>query len=86
MNTQFLITSEQAADHVFNCSLRQFHNLRKAVGFPAPVLVAPRIVRWVRTELETYAVSALPRTAGDEPPQLIAARAAKAATKPEPSL
>lgn len=66
---------------LLSVSLRQFHNLRKIDGFPAPRLLAARSPRWLRSELEAFLVN-MPRSLSDEPAQLAAARAAKAAGQP----
>lgn len=48
--------------------------------FPKPVMLGgPRSSRWIRTEIEAWIASRPRRVAGDEPSQLTAARAAKAA-------
>ena len=60
-------------------SVRQFHLLRSEdPAFPKPVLLGgPRSSRWIRTELADY-VATRPRVTREEPPQLAAARAARA--------
>ncbi|MBT9486567.1 MAG: hypothetical protein IV093_03560 [Rubrivivax sp.] len=66
-----LLTAEQAAREVFGVSERTFHKLRLAPWMPRPVVCGPRILRWVRSELET-AVLNMPRQAqpNPEPTQL----------------
>jgi predicted DNA-binding transcriptional regulator AlpA len=66
-----LLTAAQAAREVFGVSERTFHTLRLAPWMPRPVVCGPRILRWVRSELET-AVLNMPRQAqpAAEPPQL----------------
>lgn len=71
----FLLNVSQAAT-LLGVSVRTFRVLTKSEGFPAPRALGPRNTRWVRSELEAYAV-ALP--AVEEHRQLADARAAKAA-------
>ncbi|MGH9255251.1 MAG: helix-turn-helix transcriptional regulator [Vicinamibacterales bacterium] len=55
-------------------SERRFHELRRAPGFPAAVVLGVRSVRWLREELADYARS-LPRVGVlNEPAQLQARR------------
>lgn len=75
----YSLNASESAKHI-GISLRSF---RKLVAddptFPAAVcLGGPRSSRWIRTELEAY-VASRPRVHREEPPQLAAARAAKAA-------
>ena len=72
-----LVDATQAAQ-LLNISLRGFHNLRKTVGFPAPIVLGQRTTRWVYADLMAYFATA-PRKLAEEPKQLAAARAAKAA-------
>ena len=76
-----ILLSAASAARLLSVSLRQFHNLRKAAGFPAPIPLGPRSTRWVRSELQTYLVS-MPRGEAHEPAPLAAARAAQAAGRP----
>jgi predicted DNA-binding transcriptional regulator AlpA len=65
------LTAEQAAREVYGTSERTFHNMRAAGLVPAPVVLGPRLLRWVRSELES-AVLQMPRqlTPQGEPKQL----------------
>jgi predicted DNA-binding transcriptional regulator AlpA len=75
-----LLDARQTAA-LLGISLRTFRERCKEPGFPAARSLGPRSTRWVRTELESYAVS-LPTAPQDEPPQLTAARKARAARMP----
>jgi predicted DNA-binding transcriptional regulator AlpA len=55
-----LLTAAQAAAEVYGTSERTFHNMRKAGLIPPPVVLGPRLLRWVRNELEA-AVQSMPR-------------------------
>ena len=73
-----LLDARQSAA-LLGVSLRLYVDLAKAPGFPAARSLGPRCTRWVRSELEAYAM-ALPKMkrSDAEPSQLAAARAAKA--------
>jgi len=78
---KILVSAAEGAE-LLDISLRAFHSLRKDdAGFPAARSLGPRNVRFVRSELEAYAV-ALPAVRADEPPQLAAARVQRAAGRP----
>ena len=66
-----LLTAEQSAREVYGTSERTFHKMREAGLIPAPVVLGPRLLRWVRSELEA-AVAAMPRQSQpvSEPAQL----------------
>jgi predicted DNA-binding transcriptional regulator AlpA len=74
----FLVNAQQGAKEVYGVSVRQFWLLINRPDAPKSIPLGPRTTRWVRRELEEHAAS-LPRVKRDEPPQLTAARAAKAA-------
>lgn len=74
----FLVNAHQGAREVYGVSVRQFWVLIKRPDAPKSIPLGPRTTRWVRRELEEHAAS-LPRAMRDEPAQLTAARAAKAA-------
>lgn len=59
-NRPALLTAEQAARDVLGVSERTFHTLRHQPWMPRPVVLGPRIVRWVRQELE-HAAANIPR-------------------------
>jgi len=59
----FLVSAETAAKEVFAVSERFFDEFKRMPGFPAPLALGPRTTRWVRAELEAFALS-LPRTQG----------------------
>lgn len=80
MTDRFLVDAKEGAA-LLGISLRSFRDLIKTSGFPAARSLGPRSQRWVRSELETYAL-ALPTVKRDEPQQLAAARAARAAGRP----
>lgn len=66
-----LLTDEQAARDVLGMSPRTFAEVMKAPWMPKPIVLGPRMRRWVRAELEAALVNA-PRqtTQGSEPAQL----------------
>jgi predicted DNA-binding transcriptional regulator AlpA len=70
-----LLTAEQAAREVYGTSERTFHKMRAAGLVPPAVVLGPRLLRWVRSELEA-AVAAMPRQAApaSEPHQLLRKR------------
>ena len=76
-----LLTAEQSAKEVFGVSERTFHNLRDQPWMPRPVVLGPRILRWVRGELEAAALN-MPRQQQpqSEPAQLQRRRAAQPRT------
>ena len=62
---------------LFGISKRKFHELRHEPWMPKPVVLGPRVVRFVRAELEA-AVAQMPRTDAQhtEPHQLRLGRSA----------
>lgn len=74
---RILVDAREGAD-LFGVSERAWAALIKTPGFPAARSLGPRSTRWLRSELEAYAAT-LPVVQRDEPPQLAAARAARAA-------
>jgi predicted DNA-binding transcriptional regulator AlpA len=70
-----LLTAEQAAREVYGTSERTFHKMRSAGLVPPAVVLGPRLLRWVRSELEA-AVQAMPRQQepATEPAQLLRSR------------
>ena len=68
-----LLTPAQAAREVFGISERSFHELRKSAWMPKPVVLGPRLIRFVRVELEA-ACAAMPRGTVAEPGQLSRSR------------
>ena len=74
-----LLTERQAAA-CLGVSMRKFHDLRREPWMPAPIVLGPRLHRWVRSEIESAAVSAMPRQSapGDEPAHLLRARIERA--------
>lgn len=76
----FLLDARQAAAFL-GMSLRLFRDASKEPGFPAGRALGPRSTRWVRSELEAFAMS-LPRVRREEPPHLTAARASRVAAEP----
>jgi predicted DNA-binding transcriptional regulator AlpA len=73
--TQALLTAEQAAREVYGICERTFHKMRAAGLVPPAVVLGPRMLRWVRSELEA-AVQAMPRQPQPEtePAQLLRRR------------
>lgn len=69
--TAALLTDEQAAREVLGMSARKFADVMKAPWMPKPVVLGPRMRRWVRSELEAAILNA-PRqdSPGGEPAQL----------------
>jgi predicted DNA-binding transcriptional regulator AlpA len=78
--TRLLLNAHESAD-LLGMSLRRFRDVCKEPTFPAGRELGPRSTRWLRSELEAYAAS-LPAVQRDEPRQLAAARAARAAGEP----
>ena len=66
-----LLTDEQAAREVMGMCVRKFADVMKEPWMPRPVVLGPRMRRWVRSELEAALINA-PRQAmpGSEPAQL----------------
>lgn len=66
-----LLTDEHAARDVLGISARKFADVMKEPWMPRPVVLGPRMRRWVRVELEAAILNA-PRQAmpGSEPAQL----------------
>jgi predicted DNA-binding transcriptional regulator AlpA len=54
-----LLTDDQSAQ-CLGVSVRKFHELRAEPWMPRPVCLGPRLLRWVRSELE-QAAAAMPR-------------------------
>jgi predicted DNA-binding transcriptional regulator AlpA len=67
-----LLSAVQAAA-VLGVSERTFHTLRHQSWMPLPVVLGPRIVRWVRHELEQAATN-MPRKQQPQPAQLLRGR------------
>jgi predicted DNA-binding transcriptional regulator AlpA len=76
-----LVDAKQGADEI-NVSLRLFRDLCKRADFPKARELGPRCHRWVLSELEAWAAALPTVSQGNEPPQLAAAREAKAAGLP----
>lgn len=68
---RILLTAEEAAD-LLGVSERTFIDLRKEEWMPLPLQLGPRMLRWVRVELEQALVSSAPRAARvqPQPPEL----------------
>lgn len=82
MTSPILLDARQSAAFL-GISLRKYRDLCKEPGFPAArSMGGPHTTRWVRPELEAYAVSLPAAKKDDEPPQLAAARKARAAGLP----
>lgn len=74
-----LLTSQQAAREVFGVSERKFHEFRTEDWFTAvarPRVLGPRIVRWVRAELEAAALNC-PTLTMAEPERLLRGKVEK---------
>lgn len=73
--TAALLTDEQAAREVLGMSARKFADVMKEPWMPRPVVLGPRMRRWVRSELEAAILNA-PRqaVAQGEPAQLARAK------------
>lgn len=66
-----LLTDEQAAREVMGMSARKFADVMKEPWMPRPVVLGPRMRRWVRAELEAAILNAPRQQAqGSEPAQL----------------
>lgn len=75
---KFLLTAAEGAE-LLGISERVFHNRRRVdPAFPAARSLGPRSVRFVRSEIESYAAH-LPAVRTNEPRQLAAARALRSA-------
>lgn len=89
MTTPLLLDWRESAA-LLGMSERKFRDACKEPGFPAARALGPRLHRWVRTELESYAVT-LPIAARQEPPELTEGRKgrlqrrAKALASPSPA-
>jgi predicted DNA-binding transcriptional regulator AlpA len=72
-----LLSAKQAAS-LIGFGERMFHALRKRDGFPQPIVLGPRAVRWRREEIQRW-VDALPANPVPriEPAQLFLARRAR---------
>lgn len=75
-----LLDARQSAAFL-GMSLRRFRDVCKEPGFPAARAHGPRNTRWVRTELEAFAVG-LPAQRQAEPEHLSAARKARTQKRP----
>ncbi len=74
-STESILVDAADGARLLGISERRFHELRRAPGFPAAIVLGVRSVRWLREELADYARS-LPRVAVlNEPAQLQARRA-----------
>jgi len=76
----FLLDARQSAA-LLGVSLRRYRDLCKEPGFPSARILGPRSTRWIRAELEKYAVN-LPVGLRDEPQHLTAARQARRERQP----
>lgn len=81
----YLLDASAAASEVFNCSERNFYELRKHPDFPPPVILGPRTVRYLRTSLEKFIDKLIADVAPQEPAQLIAGKAKRAAKRQQGS-
>lgn len=77
----YLLDARTAARQVFACSERNFYELRKRPDFPPPVILGPRIVRYRRADLEAFIGKLVADAAPQEPAQLIAGKARRAAKR-----
>jgi predicted DNA-binding transcriptional regulator AlpA len=64
-----LLTSDEAA-RLLGISKRTFHNLRHADGFPKPLVLSERIVRWRAKDIEAFIAALRPSESCQEPDQL----------------
>lgn len=72
-NGKLLIDARECAT-LIGCSVRKFHQLRGHAGFPAPVSLGQRSVRWRAADIVAF-VDALPiKVDRVEPRQLAASR------------
>lgn len=74
-----LLSDADAARIVYGVSLRKFHQLERESWFPRPVVLGPRLKRYVLSELEAAVVN-MPRREepATEPAQLLRARIERA--------
>ncbi len=56
-NPQSILVDARKGATLLDVSERQYHELRKRPEFPAPKILGPRCVRWVRAELESFALT-----------------------------
>ena len=69
--SRILLTEDEAAEE-FGVSPRKFCELRSEEWMPEPIQLGPRLLRWIRSELEA-AVAHAPRAAATEEPESLAA-------------
>jgi predicted DNA-binding transcriptional regulator AlpA len=76
-NSPALLDARAAADYL-RISERAFYTLQKRPDFPAPVVLGPRCVRYVRERLDAFIASLPTKTEVEEPEQLKRGRERKA--------
>lgn len=69
MPDRLLVTAVEAAQ-MLSVGERTFHEMRRADGFPQPVLLGARCTRWKVADIETYVASLAPTGARPEPAHL----------------
>lgn len=78
-----LLLSAKIASSMVGVSLRMFHELRRRDGFPKPVVLGPRAVRWKRQEIEAWVTSLTTVAAGrPQPEQLLRGKRMRQRAKP----
>ena len=70
MSAGKLLVDTREAASLLDVSERRFQQLRKDPGFPRPVELGPRTIRWRTTDLATYVGSLSTATTRHEPAQL----------------
>lgn len=78
MTSKIMVSAVEGARIAFSTSERNFHEMRKRPGFPKPVVLGPRCIRWFLNELEGYARSLPRKDRSLEPDQLFRSRSQKA--------
>lgn len=73
-STPRILLSEDQAAETLGVSERTFAALREQPWMPKPVRLGPRLLRWVRAELEAAVVNAPRADVADEPAALLRAR------------
>jgi predicted DNA-binding transcriptional regulator AlpA len=78
---QPLLPTAPAAAAIIGVSKHMFHLLRKREGFPNPIVLDPRAVRWRRLEIEAWVAALQPDTKPrPQPEQLARGRRGRRAT------
>ena len=77
-----ILLSDDAAALVLGVSRRKFHELRQEPWMPKPRVLGPRLLRWVRSELEQAALSIPQQQQAIEPAHLRRAKIERMKKRP----